>query len=145
MKLKVEVAGEIFEVEIADLYSRPIKARIGDEIFEVWPQPARAAEPAAAGAIHPPAHNHHASGPSVLAGASAVRAPLPGTLLSVAVQPGDDVALGQPLCVIEAMKMNNTIHAARAGRIGAVRAQVGQPVRHRQVILEFEPAVGEPA
>jgi biotin carboxyl carrier protein len=147
VKLKVEVAGEVFEVEIADLHSRPVKARIGEDVFDVWPEatPRRhASTPPPSLAIHQPA-NHRAANASAAAGPDVVVAPLPGLLLSVAVQPGDDVTPGQPLCVIEAMKMNNTVHAARAGRIGVVLAQVGQLVHHRQVILQFEPTAAAPA
>lgn len=142
MKLTVKVAGETYEVELGDLNARPVQARIGDEQFEVWPEaPASASQAAPAAAARRPHPNGAAH---TTAAPNAVLAPLPGVLISVAVQPGDQVTVGQPLCVLEAMKMNNTIRAARAGRIAAVPATVGQPVRHRQVLLEYEPAGAEP-
>ncbi len=146
MNLTVTIAGEFFEVEIADLQARPVRAQIGAEVFEVWPE-GEAAAPVTASAPPTPAQPRArpAARAPHAAGANTVLAPLPGVLLSVAVQPGEVVSVGQPLCVLEAMKMNNTIRAARPGRIAAIRATVGQAVSHRQVLLEYEAAAPEPA
>ncbi len=147
MKLSVTVAGEVYLVEIADLQARPVIATIGDEVFEVWPEPETTA-PAIASApavAVPPRALPAARAPHPTPGTNVVLAPLPGLLLSVAVQTGDTVTVGQPLCVLEAMKMNNTIRAARPGRIKAIRATVGQTVSHRQVLLEYEAATPEAA
>ena len=143
MKITVQVAGEVFEVEIADVHARPVRARIGDEVFEVYPEAAAGGAPAApsvkpAAPAAKPRPNSNGAGSA--AGPNVVLAPLPGVVLSVAVQPGEEVTVGQPLCVLEAMKMNNTIRAARSGRIAAVRATVGQAVQHRQLLLEYETA-----
>ena len=151
MKIQVKIEDQVFDVEIADLHARPVLARIGAETFEVWPEapsaealPATPAVPTTNGASAPPAARPAAAQarPSRAPGAPAhaVLAPLPGVVTSVAVEPGTTVAVGQPLCVLEAMKMNNTIRAARAGRIAAVRVSVGQAVQHRQVLLEYEAA-----
>lgn len=149
MKLSVQIAGAVYEVEIEDLQARPVRAAIGGEVFEVWPAEQAAVSPAAVTptVTAPPRARPAppAARPAPGGSASAVLAPLPGVLLSVAVQPGDEVRVGQPLCVLEAMKMNNTIRAARAGRIAAIRATVGQAVQHRQVLLEYEAAAPEPA
>jgi biotin carboxyl carrier protein len=139
MKLKLTVGNETYDVEIDDLQARPIRARIGAEVFEVWPEaPAEPTlMPAAPSVVTASAPR---TAPVSLAEKSnLVLSPLPGVMVAVEVQPGDMVAVGQPLCVLEAMKMRNTIRAARAGRILAVRAPVGQPVRHQQVLLEFAP------
>src|SRR5262249_17275543 len=49
-----------------------------------------------------------------------VRSPMPGRVVRVLVAAGDEVAIGQPLVVIEAMKMENELRAKRAGRIAEV-------------------------
>jgi biotin carboxyl carrier protein len=67
-----------------------------------------------------------------------VPAPLPGVIVAVSVQPGAEVSLGQELCVLEAMKMKNAIRAPRAGRIVSVHVAVGQTVKHRDVLVEYE-------
>ena len=61
-------------------------------------------------------------------GAARVAAPMPGKLVRVLVEPGQDVAAGQGLVVMEAMKMENEIRAPRAGRVREVPVQECQAV-----------------
>jgi acetyl-CoA/propionyl-CoA carboxylase biotin carboxyl carrier protein len=67
-------------------------------------------------------------------GADAVVSPMQGTVLSVEVAEGDSVRAGQVICVVEAMKMENEVHAHRAGRVAELSAEAGQPVGIGQVI-----------
>ncbi len=57
-----------------------------------------------------------------------IRAPIPGVVLEVLVTAGDAVARGDPLAVLEAMKMRNLIRAPRDGQIVEVSVQPGQPI-----------------
>jgi biotin carboxyl carrier protein len=66
-----------------------------------------------------------------------VRAPIPGVIVSIAVQPPCEVAVGQELCVLEAMKMRNSIRATRSGEIIKVNITPGQQVRHNEMLMEF--------
>ncbi len=68
------------------------------------------------------------------AGSEAVVSPMQGTVLSVAVADGDEVVAGQVLCIVEAMKMENEVHAHRAGVVAELSVAVGQPVKTGQVI-----------
>lgn len=67
-----------------------------------------------------------------------VLSPMPGNVVSVAVKPGDEVAEGQELAVVEAMKMQNLLHAERTGIIKAVLVEAGQSVEGQQILIEFE-------
>ena len=58
--------------------------------------------------------------------ADVASAPMPGTVVAVAVQPGDAVHTGQPLVVIESMKMQSEIVASRDGVVDRVFLQVGE-------------------
>ncbi len=64
--------------------------------------------------------------------------PMPGLLASVAVSPGQEVKAGEPLAIVEAMKMENVLRAERDGRIAVVRAKPGDSLALDEVILEFE-------
>jgi propionyl-CoA carboxylase alpha chain len=64
--------------------------------------------------------------------------PMPGLLSSVAVSQGQEVKAGEPLAVVEAMKMENILRAERDGRIARVIANPGDSLAVDQVILEFE-------
>ena len=68
------------------------------------------------------------------AGSEAVVSPMQGTVLSVAVADGDEVVAGQVLCIVEAMKMENEVHAHRAGVVAELSVAAGQPVKTGQVI-----------
>jgi acetyl-CoA/propionyl-CoA carboxylase biotin carboxyl carrier protein len=57
-----------------------------------------------------------------------------GTVLSVEVAEGDQVEAGQVLCIVEAMKMENEVHAHRSGRVTELSVTAGQPVTTGQVI-----------
>jgi biotin carboxyl carrier protein len=66
-----------------------------------------------------------------------LRAPMPGLVVRVLVEPGQEVPAGAGLVVLEAMKMENELKAPAAGTVGAVRAQAGQAVEKGQVLVEF--------
>lgn len=63
---------------------------------------------------------------------------MPGMVVSVAVQPGDPVRLGQKLLVIEAMKMQTTIVAEQAGKVARVLVQAGSEIETGDLLLVIE-------
>jgi 3-methylcrotonyl-CoA carboxylase alpha subunit len=70
-------------------------------------------------------------------GAEHVLAPIPGRVASVLCRPGDVVTRGQPLIVLEAMKMEMTLSAAMDGTIAAVRCAVGDMVQEGADLVDF--------
>ena len=64
--------------------------------------------------------------------------PMPGLLISLTVEEGQEVKAGEELAVIEAMKMENVLRAERDGVVAAIKAQPGDSLAVDQVILEFE-------
>lgn len=75
------------------------------------------------------AHRHRTGG---------LEAPMPGKVIAVKVQPGQEVAKGDELLVVEAMKMENAIRAPQAGRVTSVAAKVGDMVAPGVVLVELE-------
>jgi len=67
-----------------------------------------------------------------------VLAPMPGLLVRLDVGAGDRVEAGQPLAVVEAMKMENILRAGKAGVVKTLAAQAGDSLAVDQVILELE-------
>lgn len=142
MKIRVKIDGRAFEVEVGDPHTRPVVATVDGERVEVWPEEVGSAPTrtdsrvSAAPTTAAPAAPQPATG--IVADASrAVRAPLPGVIVSLAARPGSAVTAGQELCVLEAMKMRNPVRATRAGQIAAVHVTVGQHVKHHDLLLEF--------
>lgn len=157
MKLKVKVDDRYYDVEIDDLKSRPILVSVDGEAFEVWPESKTAYS---TGQIQRSIKDKEEkpSLPSLSVdqkikildedsrsdtpspepvNLKAVRAPIPGVITAITVQPGSDVSVGQELCKLEAMKMNNSIRASKAGRIASVHISIGQTVKHNELLMEY--------
>lgn len=73
------------------------------------------------------------------AGEKAVRAPMPGLILSVEVDEGDSVEVDDELLVIEAMKMENELRAPVRGTIIGVHVAAGDTVDKDELLIEIEP------
>ncbi len=71
-------------------------------------------------------------------GKQTVTAPMPGKVVKVLVRGGDEVAEGQPLVVIEAMKMENELRSPRAGKVVELQVQEGQTVDRNAKLLAVE-------
>jgi acetyl-CoA/propionyl-CoA carboxylase biotin carboxyl carrier protein len=72
------------------------------------------------------------------AGSEAVVSPMQGTVLAVPVADGDEVESGQVICVVEAMKMENEVHAHRDGTVRSLSVGPGAGVTTGQVICTIE-------
>jgi biotin carboxyl carrier protein len=68
----------------------------------------------------------------------AIKAPLPGTIISVMVKPDEKVSMGQKLLTMEAMKMENNVLAEKDGVVRAVHVKPGQTVAQNDVLVEIE-------
>lgn len=75
---------------------------------------------------------------SVQAGPLKVVAPMPGKIVKIAVAENQPVKEGEPLLIMEAMKMQNELKAPRAGIVRQILAKEGEPVAPQQVLLILE-------
>uniref|UniRef100_A0A7M4FII8 Propionyl-CoA carboxylase alpha chain, mitochondrial n=1 Tax=Crocodylus porosus TaxID=8502 RepID=A0A7M4FII8_CROPO len=69
---------------------------------------------------------------------SILRSPMPGAVVAVSVKPGDMVSEGQEICVIEAMKMQNSLIAAKTGKVKIVHCKAGETVGEGDLLVELE-------
>ena len=121
----VEVNGEPYQVSIL---SQPSTALPSSAPQTVAPSPAAAAPP-------PPAA---APKPAPSAGGGTVTSPMPGTVLKILVNQGDAVDSGQPVMIIEAMKMENEIKASRSGTVSKILVSAGDNVAAGAQLLNIE-------
>jgi biotin carboxyl carrier protein len=77
-------------------------------------------------------------GGAAVKGPEFVTSPMPGRVVRVLVAPGDSVESGAPLVVIEAMKMENELHALHAARVGTVLVKPGDTVEGGAKLISFE-------
>jgi propionyl-CoA carboxylase alpha chain len=67
-----------------------------------------------------------------------IMSPMPGLLLRILVEPGDDVLEGQEVAAVEAMKMENILRAEKSGVVKTVNSAAGDSLAADQIIIEFE-------
>ncbi len=144
MKMKVEIDGRTYEVEVEDIHGRPVIAIVDGERYEVWPE-TKSTLPNTDLTSSPPAISVPESAPAAPSlgglarekGGNEVVSPLPGVIVAILVKPGDSVSRGQELCTLEAMKMKNAIRSSREGTIASVEVNVGDQVGHGQVLMTY--------
>jgi biotin carboxyl carrier protein len=118
---KVEVNGTVYNVEMEMPAAIAVKAP--QVIVQTAPintgtgQPVKTAAPSSVGAV---------------------KAPLPGVVLDVCVRVGDDVKAGQKLLLLEAMKMENSIEAHKAGKVSAIKVNKGDSVLEGAELMVIE-------
>jgi len=68
----------------------------------------------------------------------AVRAPMQGTIVKVLVEVGQEVAADEPVCMLEAMKMESEVRSQKAGTVSEVRVEAGQTVGSGETLISVE-------
>jgi len=151
MKVNVNVRGTNYEVEIEDITTTPVIARVDGERFEVWPviddpelgindqkeDPHK--QPAATLPTKSTSKTHLSQSASTV-----IKAPIPGVILSIDVSEGDTINVGEELLVLEAMKMKNFISAENPGKIKKILVSIGDNVSHNQPLIELEQTESKP-
>lgn len=67
-----------------------------------------------------------------------IKAPMPGLILEVCVAVGQEVSENDPLLILEAMKMENTLVSPRSGKIKSIAVEKSNAVEKGQLLIEFE-------
>ncbi|HWJ62940.1 MAG TPA: biotin/lipoyl-containing protein, partial [Acidimicrobiales bacterium] len=124
---------------------RDVDVEVNGKRFAVamWvPESAMAAAPAAGGGAAAKARPRRAAGASGGGGAGtgSITAPMQGTIFKVEVAVGDEVAAGQVVAVLEAMKMENNVATDVAGTVAEVKVEPGQAVGSGDVLVVVTPA-----
>lgn len=127
MKLRITLNDKTFEVDVevaeADTAALPPAYPIGSAVLS---GSVASATPA------PVAHD------DAVDEARVCRSPVSGIVVRLIAQPGQQLQVGDPLMVLEAMKMETNITAPIAGRIAALRVAQGDNVQSGQIVVEFE-------
>jgi biotin carboxyl carrier protein len=142
-KFKFTIQGNIYEVEILNIEDNiadievngsPYQVEIHKEIKTpktpklVW----KTVEPS------PESDKTKTHKPSDKAAAAGIKAPLPGTILEINKNVGDEVKIGDTILIMEAMKMENNINADKNGKIKSLKVKVGDSVLEGNVLVEVE-------
>ena len=132
---KYKINGNLYNVVIGDIEENIAHVEVNGTHYTVEmekkpkaapaPKPVvrPAAKPAAAPAAAAPVAKPAAGGAK-----SGVKSPLPGVILDIKVNVGDEVKKGQTLIILEAMKMENSINADKDGKVTAINVSKGESV-----------------
>lgn len=118
-RFRVNVDGQFFEVEVEEIEAgaaAPVKAAMN------------LTPPASPSVTTAPKQTAAPAKPVTNGASNSIKAPMPGSILSVKVKEGDQVKAGQVLLILEAMKMENEIVAPKDGVINKIYIATGQSV-----------------
>ncbi len=129
----VEMDGRALDVDVAEA-DGAVSIRVGNRMVDLWLEGDGSqvhfvgAGNRSSAVVESERARQEASSRPLDVGGSQVSAPMPGQVVKVLVQEGDEIAAGQPVIVVEAMKMENELCAERAGKVVEICAQPGQHV-----------------
>ena len=127
MKLRITLNDKTFEVDVevaeADTAALPPAYPLGSAVLS---GSVASAPPA------PVAHD------AAVDESKVCRSPVSGIVVRLIAQPGQNLQVGDPLMVLEAMKMETNITAPLAGKVAAIRVKAGDTVQADEVVVEFE-------
>lgn len=141
---KYIINGNTYKVAVGDIDNNVAKVEVNGTPYKVeLPQTAAPVKvvnaPRAAAAPRTSSGEKVISKPAPAAtGGYAVKAPLPGVVLSISVKVGDTVKASDTVAMLEAMKMENAIHAGRDGKVKAVNVSAGDSVLEGAPIITLE-------
>lgn len=125
-KFQITVNGNAYEVEVEEIGAGASVAA-----------PVAAAPVAAPAAAAPAAAPAPKAAPKAAAGATAVNAPMPGTINAVKVTVGQTVKAGDNLVILEALKMENEIKAPKDGTVASIAVSKGQSVNTGDLLVSL--------
>ncbi len=141
---KYKINGNLYNVAIGDIEDNIAQVEVNGVPYKVELEKA-AAPVKVVSAPRPSAAPRTESGEKVIAkpapaagGAYSVKAPLPGVVLSINVKVGDVVKAADTVVMLEAMKMENAIHAGRDGKVASVNVNNGDSVLEGAVLITIE-------
>ena len=139
---RITVNGTTYEVEVEEVKGGETAARPNTAPVQRAATPASAAKsapsPAPKKQPEPKAAPAPASGANAAASTNNMKAPMPGTILRVLVQEGQEVKRGEVLCILEAMKMENEIVAPNDGVVRGIYVKEQQNVQLDAPLMDLE-------
>ena len=141
--LRIKVGDNWYGVEVGELTHSPVEVTVEGETFLVEvaglpnqpPARPRRGRTQIPGIVVPPPPTRTSAGRGP---ENIIVSPLSGRVISILVRPGDQVSTGQEVCVVEAMKMEQSIRATRNGIVKEVLIQPMDQVRANDPLIELE-------
>ncbi|MCF6268130.1 MAG: biotin/lipoyl-binding protein [Melioribacteraceae bacterium] len=141
-KFKFNIRGNSYSVEILNLEDNVAEVEVNGSTYQVEIEKTiketKTPKLMRPKIIHSGGHDAaKTSKPSAAKGVGFVKAPLPGTILELKINIGDEVKVGDTLLIMEAMKMENNIKSDKAGKVTAIKINNGDSVLEGDVLIEI--------
>ena len=142
-KFRIKIEDQWYDVEIGDLTSSTVEVTVNGESFSIQieaaqqdqipnPRTQRSSEPITQQTSLDVAPSRTKGNETIL------RSPMPGKVMAITVRPGDSVSEGDEVCVVEAMKMEQSIRAPRNGIVKEIHVQPLDSVNANDPLVELE-------
>lgn len=141
---KYKINGNVYKVAVGDVEDNIAQVEVNGVAYRVELEPSKAATVKAVQAPRPASAPRTSSGEKVISkpaptGTSqSVKAPLPGVVLSIPVKVGQSVKAADTVLLLEAMKMENAIHAGRDGVVKEILVSAGDSVLEGAPLITIE-------
>jgi biotin carboxyl carrier protein len=144
---KYKINGNVYTVAVGDIEDNIAQVEVNGTAYKVELERKAASAVKVASAPRPAAAPRTSTGEKVVtkpaapagaAGSHSVLSPLPGVILTIPVKVGDTVKASDTVIVLEAMKMENAIHAGRDGKIASINVNTGDSVLEGNVLVTIE-------
>ena len=136
-RMRMKVNGEWYEVEVGDVYQTPVEVMVDGESYLVELGAAADGLPAPRQRQAPKVQQPGLRG--ITEGDERViRSPLPGKVVKVAVTKGQVLEAGDEICVLESMKMEQSVRMAKGGVVKNIKIKVSQAVNAGSPMIELQ-------
>lgn len=141
--LRIKVGDRWYSVQVGDLGQSPVEVIVDGETLYIEVEGLPQAPPPATRRGRSRRPDTEAPPPRARARSASptdniIRSPMPGRVIAIMVRPGDRVTAGEEVCVVEAMKMEQSIRAFRDGAVKTIHVQPMDSVRANDPLIELE-------
>jgi biotin carboxyl carrier protein len=138
-QLRLQVNGQWYSVQVGDVHQSPVEVMVDDEFYLVDLEAAsqsprrRPTAPRQERKEEPPGLRGITQGNEKV-----VRCPLPGRVIALQIIKGQQVEPGDEICLLESMKMEQSIRVAQGGIVKSVKVKINQSVNAGSPLLEMQ-------
>ena len=139
-RMKVRVNGQSYDVEVGDVYHSPVEVLVDGEAYLVELDPEAGIAPRMRRASLQRDRKEDQPGLRGITEGNEkiIRCPLPGKVVSVSVVKGQQLAAGDEICVLESMKMEQSVRIAAAGTAKSIKIKSNQTVIAGAPLIELQ-------
>ena len=144
---RLRVGDQMYSVDVGDVSRSPVEVNVDGQTYfvELEDSQVSPSQPRTRRGRRPPTRTVPPAIPRVGGSVPAfdpsdkvLRAPMPGRVIAIRVRPGDRVAAGDEVCVVEAMKMEQSIRAAQDGVVKEIYVQPMDSVGANDALIQLE-------